>query len=40
MKKIMYAVTFRSAELVKAIMLNGQGAVTANWYRLQNFFME
>lgn len=31
-KKIMYAVFFRSTGLVKAIKLKGQRSVTANWY--------
>ncbi|GFW26939.1 uncharacterized protein TNCV_1377791 [Trichonephila clavipes] len=32
MKKVMYAVFFRSAGLIKAINLKGQKTVTANWY--------
>ncbi|GFX65118.1 histone-lysine N-methyltransferase SETMAR [Trichonephila clavipes] len=31
-KKVMYAVFFRSKGLVKAIKLEGQKTVTANWY--------
>ena len=32
MKKVMYAVFFRSTGLVKAIKLEGQKTVTATWY--------
>ncbi|GFW12329.1 uncharacterized protein TNCV_815841 [Trichonephila clavipes] len=32
MKKVMYAVFFRSTGLVKGIKLKGQKTVTANWY--------
>lgn len=32
LKKVMYAVFFRSTGLVKAIKLEGQKTVTANWY--------
>ncbi|GFW76682.1 uncharacterized protein TNCV_4943991 [Trichonephila clavipes] len=32
MKKVMYAVFFRSTGLVKGIKLEGQKTVTANWY--------
>ncbi|PRD28167.1 UNVERIFIED_CONTAM: hypothetical protein NCL1_33230 [Trichonephila clavipes] len=32
MKKVMYAVFLRSTGLVKAIKLEGQKTVTANWY--------
>ena len=32
LKKVMYAVFFRSTGLVKAIKLEGKKAVTANWY--------
>ncbi|MFX6318898.1 hypothetical protein ABTF97_18765, partial [Acinetobacter baumannii] len=32
LKKVMYAVFFRSTGLVKAIELEGQKTVTANWY--------
>ena len=35
MKKGMYAVFFRSTGLVKAIKLEGQKTVTANWYTTQ-----
>ncbi|GFT30036.1 uncharacterized protein TNCV_715071 [Trichonephila clavipes] len=37
MKKVMYAVFFRSTELIKAIKLEGQKTVTANWYTTNNF---
>ncbi|GFU88188.1 uncharacterized protein TNCV_845811 [Trichonephila clavipes] len=32
MEKVMYAVFLRSTRLVKAIKLEGQKTVTANWY--------
>ncbi|GFU75736.1 uncharacterized protein TNCV_1651961 [Trichonephila clavipes] len=32
MKEVMYAVFFRSTGLIKAIKLEGQKTVTANWY--------
>ncbi|GFX17183.1 uncharacterized protein TNCV_2857061 [Trichonephila clavipes] len=32
MKKVMYAVFFRSTGLIKAIKLEGQKTVTSNWY--------
>ncbi|GFV07645.1 uncharacterized protein TNCV_4941471 [Trichonephila clavipes] len=32
MKKVMYAVFFRSTVLIKSIKLEGQKTVTANWY--------
>ncbi|GFW67092.1 uncharacterized protein TNCV_4031111 [Trichonephila clavipes] len=32
MKKLMYAVFFRSTGFIKAIKLEGQKTVTANWY--------
>ena len=35
MKKVMYAVFFRSTGWVKAIKLEGQKTVTANWYTTQ-----
>ena len=35
MKKLMYTVFFRSTGLVKAIKLEGQKTVTANWYITQ-----
>ncbi|PRD25489.1 UNVERIFIED_CONTAM: hypothetical protein NCL1_40775 [Trichonephila clavipes] len=32
MKKVMYAVFFRSTGLIKSIQLEGQKTITANWY--------